>query len=242
MQYHLDTIPVWEAMETHSGCPICTLLKKAEQMEIERSLGGSVMEPAVRIRVNELGICQNHHQQLFLQKNKLGHALLTDSHTKELLGKLDKLAPVGGARSFFGKAASSPAAKLAQELDALTQSCIVCESIQTHMNRYLYTFLHLWKKDSRFKAAWERSKGVCIPHAVVLLRQAQKQLSATQQKDFADSLLTLLKASLAEDEKDLEWFTLKFDYRNQDKPWGNSKNALERSVNRLRGHCLGETP
>ena len=38
----------------------------------------------------------------------------------------------------------------------------------------------------------------------------------------------------------MEWFTLKFDYRNQDKPWGNSKNALERTVNRLRGRCVGE--
>lgn len=42
-----------------------------------------------------------------------------------------------------------------------------------------------------------------------------------------------------QDEKDLEWFTLKFDYRNQQKPWGNSRDALERTVNRLRGFCVG---
>lgn len=30
----------------------------------------------------------------------------------------------------------------------------------------------------------------------------------------------------------------KFDYRNQSKPWGNSRNALERTVNRLRGRCI----
>ena len=36
-------------------------------------------------------------------------------------------------------------------------------------------------------------------------------------------------------EKDLEWFTLKFDYRNRDKPWGNSQDAVERSVNKMRG-------
>ena len=51
-------------------------------------------------------------------------------------------------------------------------------------------------------------------------------------------MLERLSLSLAQDEKDLEWFTLKFDYRNQDKPWGNSRNALERTVNRLRGRCL----
>ncbi len=31
---------------------------------------------------------------------------------------------------------------------------------------------------------------------------------------------------------DLEWFTDKFDYRNEDKPWKNSKDALPRSMNK----------
>ena len=52
-------------------------------------------------------------------------------------------------------------------------------------------------------------------------------------------MLSLVKANLTQDEKDLEWFTLKFDYRNQQKPWGNSRDALERTVNRLRGLCVG---
>ena len=47
-----------------------------------------------------------------------------------------------------------------------------------------------------------------------------------------------MKSNLAQDEKDLEWFTLKFDYRNQQKPWGNSRDALERTVSRLRGFCV----
>ena len=242
MQYHLDTIPVWEVMESHADCPLCALFQKAEQTEIERSLGGSVMEPDSRIRVNERGICQRHHQQLFLQKNRLGHALLTDSHTKELLKKLNRLPAAGPSmRSLFSKDTDSPAEKLAQELEKLTQTCVLCEGIGTHMARYLYTFLHLWKNEPKFKAAWNESKGVCIPHAAELLHHARKHLSAAQQKDFSSSLLALLKASLIENEKDLEWFTLKFDYRNQDKPWGNSKNALEKTINRLRGQCIGDS-
>jgi len=35
--------------------------------------------------------------------------------------------------------------------------------------------------------------------------------------------------------KDIEWFTLKFDYRNQDKPWGNSKDAVPRTIRKLLG-------
>ena len=91
MQYHLDTIPVWEAMEKNTACPLCALYRRVEDMEIERSLGGSVMEPDARIRVNERGICAHHHERLFAMQNRLGHALLADSHTKELLKKLEAL-------------------------------------------------------------------------------------------------------------------------------------------------------
>ena len=129
---------------------------------------------------------------------------------------------------------------LIQGLNALTETCVVCEAVDQHMNRYLYTFLHLWKNDTAFRKKWESSTGVCIPHAAELLKHAKKHLGGEKQQAFAASLLSLLKKNLAQAEKDLEWFTLKFDYRNQDKPWGNSKNALERTVNRLRGRCVGE--
>mgnify|MGYP006322961003 CR=1 FL=1 len=87
MQYHLETIPVWEAMEAESPCPFCMLYSKLEANEVDRSLGGSVMEPDARIRVNETGICAHHHQLLFGMQNRLGHALLCDSHSKEILMK-----------------------------------------------------------------------------------------------------------------------------------------------------------
>lgn len=91
MQYHLDTIPVWEAMEQNTACPLCALYRRVEASEIERSLGGSVMEPDARIRVNEKGICAGTTGSSLPCKTGLGHALLVDSHTKELLKKLEGL-------------------------------------------------------------------------------------------------------------------------------------------------------
>ena len=241
MQYHLDTIPVWEVMEADCDCPLCELYRRNEEKEIDRNLGGSVMEPDVRIRVNERGICAKHHAQLFQMQNRLGHALLTDSHTKELLKKLEKartlLPSDEGKGGLFGKRGGLDA--LEAELDKLGTGCVVCDALTEHMNRYYYTFMHLWKSDKAFRAKWESSKGACLKHSTELLRQAKKHLNAKEQRAFADSLLTLLTAELSQSEKDLEWFTLKFDYRNQDKPWGNSKNALERTINRLRGRCVG---
>lgn len=107
------------------------------------------------------------------------------------------------------------------------------------MERYFYTFLHLWKTDAAFREKWQASRGVCLPHAADLLFRCAKTPERLCRRDFATSLLSLVKANLVQDEKDLEWFTLKFDYRNQQKPWGNSRDALERTVNRLRGFCVG---
>jgi len=41
-------------------------------------------------------------------------------------------------------------------------------------------------------------------------------------------------------EGEIEWFTNKFDYRNQDKPWGNSRDAVKRSVNKLSHQVVNE--
>lgn len=44
--------------------------------------------------------------------------------------------------------------------------------------------------------------------------------------------------NLARLEKEIEWFTLKFDHKNADKPWGTSKDSLDRTVQKLRGKCV----
>lgn len=245
MQYHLDTIPVWEAMEWKRECPLCGLQHKTELEEAERTLGASVMEPSERIKVNQKGICVVHHQMLFGMQNRLGHALLMDSHGKEQLSRITQLQKTlrnssGRRRAWFAKRKGQ--ASLIGALQTMDMECVICERIAQHMARYRYTFLHLWKNDAAFRDAWAASKGVCLPHLRQLLTTAQQQLSAKDQEAFAAEGLAHLVDALTLDSQDLEWFTRKFDYRNQDQPWGNSKNALERTVNRLRGYAIGEAP
>ena len=244
MQYHLDTIPVWDALKADCACPLCKLEKKCEADQIDYTLGGSVMEPDVRIRVNDIGFCQKHHQMLYDKNNRLGHALLCDSHSLEVLEKIRRAAkPLSTEKKparLFAK--SSGLALAADQLEAIISECVVCQTIQQHMNRYLYTFVHLWSHDKEFRTLWEEKGSLCLPHTVQLLRCAQDHLSEGKKEEFGENLLSTLEKGLSTDEKDLEWFTKKFDYRNQNKPWGNSKDAIERTVNRLRGHCLGADP
>ena len=41
--------------------------------------------------------------------------------------------------------------------------------------------------------------------------------------------------------EDLEWFRDKFDYRNQDAPWKNSRDAVPRTLMKLNSVILDET-
>jgi hypothetical protein len=245
MQYHLDTIPVWEAMERHGECPLCALEHKTELEEVERTLGASVMEPAERIKVNRHGICALHHRMLHAQQNRLGHALLMDSHGRDRLAALQALQASAETQAKARRgpfARRSPARTLGAQLQALSQGCVVCDRLHDHMGRYRHTFLHLWRTDVHFREVFAASHGVCVRHLAGLLQSADRRLPPAQQAQFAAEALALLTAQLDNDTRDLAWFTQKFDYRNQDAPWGESKTALERLVNRLRGWCLGDEP
>ena len=65
MRYHIDTIPVWDALKLDGECLLCALERKTELGEAERYLGASVMEPDTRVQVNDKGFCRRHHAMLF---------------------------------------------------------------------------------------------------------------------------------------------------------------------------------
>ena len=98
----------------------------------------------------------------------------------------------------------------------------------------------MWKHESEFRTAFENSKGLCLKHYAQVLEQAPKHLSGKDLAQFTETLCKLQKQNLERIEKEIEWFTLKFDYRNQSKPWGTSQDAVERTINKLRGACVGD--
>ncbi len=244
MNQHIDTIPVWDAYKTDCECPLCVLAKKNEEEYVDNFLGASVMEPDRRVEVNEKGFCRRHFKMMFDAGNKLGLALMTDTYMKRTIEKLadnaKRAASAGGEeakKNFIARMGkkSGDIAACADEILDLTGRCILCERLNTAMDRYVYTLLYMYKHEAEFRRALAASKGFCLDHYAQVMKAAPQHLSGKELGELIEVITKIEMENLNRVEKDLEWFTLKFDYRNRDKPWGNSQDAVERSVNKVRG-------
>ena len=253
-QVHLDTIPILDAYKEGAECPLCTLEDALEKQFLDVALGGAMMEPDTRVMTNEKGFCARHFGLLYGAQNRLSLALMTHTHLKDIIASLEK--PESAlqkaleaekkknvlARSAGDATKSSPVHKgiaaLADHIEHRSGTCFICERIENTMARYLETLCYLYKKDESFRAAFAASKGVCLRHYPPLLRAASSRLTGDPLREFLQTLLDLQRRNLDRVAHDLEWFTLKFDYRNQDKPWGESKDAVERTLNKLQGRVI----
>ena len=197
------------------------------------------MEPEWRVRSNETGFCTRHFDLMYRRRNRLGLALMTHTHMQEVIASLEKILAEGGSgkRGLFARKTDDAGAPA--RIRARMEGCVICEQVDAALQRYGYTIAQLYFTNSEFKTLFEQSKGFCLPHLALVLELAAKTLSGAQQEAFQKAVAALELANLRRVEGELEWFTLKFDYRNDGKPWGNSQDAPERAINKLMGACVG---
>ena len=229
MRYHIDTIPVWDAYHEESECPLCLLQAKAESGYVDLYLGDSVMEPKIRVEVNEKGFCPRHFGMLYAAQNRLGLALVTHTY---LMQSLEQWRKQTGKR----KGAKDDLRHLRQWLRDKTGSCIICEKTDSAMGRYAYTILHLWQHDGEFKEALSASKGFCLPHLGLMLGMAADTLKKDKAAAWMETIRPIQEREMNRVTEELWWFTQKFDHKNREKPWGTAKDALPRSIQKLSGH------
>ena len=132
-----------------------------------------------------------------------------------------------GAGSLFKK---SEGDALAAYLAKQQCTCYVCDRMARNYDRYLVTILYLYKNDADFRDKFARSKGFCMKHYGELHEMAPAHLGKGILEEFDTCMNRIFQENLARVRDDLEWFTDKFDYRNADAPWKNSKDALIRAI------------
>ena len=236
MKYELETIPIWDTYELDTECPLCTLEERAEERYIDFFLGNSVMVPEMRVEVNKTGFCPRHNKRLFLsEKNRHGLGLISHTHMKALMADIEK-----SQKNLISSAA--PASKLRksvatfmQKLDRWQNRCMICDRLDYTLKRYAFTIVHLWNKTEDFAEKYGRSKGFCLHHLQYIFDMAADQLHGKRYTGFIAKTFELQRESLVRIEGELLWFTQKFDYQNDDKPWGESRDALNRALQKLTG-------
>lgn len=129
-----------------------------------------------------------------------------------------------------------------ETLEHIGCSCLLCDKLQSHSDRQADSLFHLWNIDADFRREFSMSKGLCLPDTAKLITAAPEFLSGDSLTGFQSALQGMLDSSLGTLQEELSWYTQKFDYRNANESWKNAKGALERTVNKLRGWCLGDEP
>lgn len=229
MKEQLYTIPVNDAFASDCECPLCAMRRELEKNAIEYTMGPSYMEDDNRAMTDKLGFCSKHILDLYHEKNRLGLALMLNTHMDKVIKDLKECAAKKpGANKLFQKSASDSA--VSAYINELESHCFICERIDGTFDRYVETIFHLWKKDSSFADTFKNSKGFCIAHYGYLYEAARKHLSGASYEEFIDILDRVFFDNLERVNEDTAWFINKFDYRYQNEPWKNAKDALPRAV------------
>ncbi len=241
MKETLYTIPLTDAFNAHDECPFCFVERDVEQDLLDLVLGSSAsyMESDMREMTDKAGFCRSHFQKMFDYGNALGNAWILKTHYLQMQSELDAqikmFAP--GKVSLMNriKKSDAPDNNISSWIKEKEASCYICNNFKKTYDRYLDTFFFMYKKDGETKRMIENSKGFCLHHFGDICQRAQYELSDKQKDEFYDLVLPQMLENLKRVGEDVAWLIEKYDYRNKDADWKNSKDAVQRGMQKLRG-------
>ena len=230
MAEKIYTIPINEAFDKAiqnepCDCPFCLLQEMLEQNELEIIMGASMMEPDIRIETNKKGFCKHHFDQMYERGNRLGLALILESHIAEVEKKIFE-----GGTLLDGKGEKEQA-----KLDSLERSCYVCDRVNLSFLKMMDNMVYLWETEEDFREKFKKQKYFCLPHYKQLLEFGRNSLGKKQFAEYFKQAREIEKAYIAELGGDVSWFCKKFDYRYDSEPWYNAKDAIPRALAFLSG-------
>ncbi len=232
MKEKIYTIPLTDAFSDAGECPFCALEKKLETEQVTYALGASMMEPDARILSNEKGYCRRHFEQMSREGKALSLGLVLDTHLNELIAKLKKAQESPSVKGgLFKKAAEKNPLEVV--LEKSQTSCLICDKLHDTLEKFAEVFWYLYKNEPDFKEKVLNCQGFCLPHFYLLLSCADHELSGKTLKEATDAVIQLEIENLERINEEVNWFTKKFDYRYQEEPWKNSKDAPQRAMEKL---------
>lgn len=247
MKEQLYTIPLNEAVDAKDECPFCYIERSIEQdlLDFVLGAGSSYMEADIRDMTDKAGFCRPHFKKMFDYGNTLGNAWILKTHymrmIREMKQQFSGFTPGKSSFKMFSKSADS-SNSIVNWIQAKEDSCYICKQYKDTYDRYMDTFFYLFKQDKDFYDKVAASKGFCLSHFKDLCTSADSKLSDKEKADFYKLVMPLMEQNMERLFDDVAWMVEKFDYRNQDADWKNSKDAIQRGMQKLKGGYPADLP
>lgn len=241
MKEKLYTIPMNDAMNANDECPFCYIERNVEQDLLDFVLGScsSYMESDVREATDKEGFCRAHFKKMFDYGNTLGNAWILKTHYQKMIQEMQSefknFKP--GKISMMDRLKKNTDSKnsIATWIRSKEQSCYICNRFTDTYARYIDTFFVMFGKDDEFRQKVKASKGFCLHHFADLCEASETRLNDKEKELFYEMLLPIMEENMARIGEDVSWMVEKFDYRNKDADWKNSKDSIQRGMQKLKG-------
>ena len=246
MKEKLYMIPLNDAVNANDECPFCFIERKIEQdlMDFVLGSGSTYMESDIREQTDKAGFCRDHFKKMFDYGNALGNGWILKTHYRRMIGEMKSQIKgyTPGKISLKDKFLKSGESSnpIGRWTDTTAKSCYICNYFNDHYKGYLDTFFMMYQRDPDFQSKILNGKGFCIPHFGDLIEASDECLSDSERKEFYDAVSKLMLENMERLFEDVSWLIEKFDYRNKDADWKNSRDALQRGMQKLKGGYPGD--
>ncbi len=248
MKEKLYTIPLNDAVNAADECPFCYIERNVEQDLLDYCLGSaaSYMEADTRAVTDKYGFCREHIRKMYDYGNTLGNGWILKTHYRKIISEMTaQFKSYSPSKISFKEKFSKPDAlknSVARWVKEKDESCYICNEFDKMYERYLDTFFYLYKEDSTFKEKVDSGKGFCLHHFGDLCEYAELHLSDREKAEFFPRMFKLMQDNMERLYEDISWLIEKFDYKNKDADWKNSRDAVGRGMQKLRGSYPADPP
>lgn len=248
MKEKLYTIPLNDAINAGDECPFCYIERNVEQDLLDYVLGSaaSYMESDTRDLTDKYGFCREHIRKMYSYGNTLGNAWILKTHYRKIINEMTQqfkgYSPAKISlkeRLTKGSDFKNPIAKWTHDRD---KSCYICAEFDKMYDRYMDTFFYLYKEDPEFRRKVDEGKGFCLHHFGNMCEYGETHLSDKDKQEFFPKMFTLMETNMSRLFEDVSWLIEKFDYKNKDADWKNSRDAVGRGMQKLRGSYPADPP
>lgn len=225
MKHDITTIPISEILEETEGCFVCRMHRLLEERAVEYTGGSAMMEPDVRVKMNELGFCARHYKMLEDKSARLPLGLIIKSRLEHINSRVLK----GDAPK------TREAARSAYKCASAVSSCYICDKIEWSMSRMLSNFLKKFADEKEIRDMYMKQDFICLPHYALLADIARSELNKKYCGMFLSATSEMCRKYSVQALTDITEFCSMFDYRNGGAAGDGAEGAVERAVSFLGG-------